>query len=232
MTSKEFKEFIKTPKGKATMFFGAYLLFFLFIGIFARTGGTSNINKKYETGSPLRFNINSILNNNFKYNYAVNIDGLSTVYSGTSTKVNSLFKINDTYEYYFNGNNYFANTNGVWLNVSNPVIYSKFMDTNFIKALLDKATYVSKTEYDSGDDVYNFKIATATISKLFDGTDVDVEEIPNEISIGADEDNNITEVKYLLDSYCKAKNLCVSNMSVTLKYEDIGKIVDIASPLE
>ena len=52
MTSKEFKEFIKTPKGKATMFFGAYLLFFIFIGIFARVGGTSNVNRKYETGSP------------------------------------------------------------------------------------------------------------------------------------------------------------------------------------
>ena len=232
MTSKEFKEFIKTPKGKAAMFFGAYLLFFIFIAIFARTGGTSNVNRKYETGSPLRFNINSILNNNFKYTYNVNVDGVSTVYSGSSTKVNSLFKVNDLNEYYFNGSNYFTNTNGVWLNVSNPINYNKFMDTNLIKSLIEKATYISKTEYDSGNDVYNFKIATATISKLFEGVDIDVEEIPNEVIVSVDEDNNITEVKYVLDSYCKAKNICKMGMNITLNYEDFGKVTDITSPLE
>ena len=93
MTSKEFKEFIKTPKGKATMFFGAYLLFFIFIAIFARTGGTTNVNKKYETGSPLRYNINSILDNNFKYSYTISVDGASTVYTGSSTKNNALLKV-------------------------------------------------------------------------------------------------------------------------------------------
>ena len=73
MTNKEFKEFIKTPRGKATMFFGAYLLFFIFIAIFARTGGTSNVNRKYETGSPLRFNINSILNKYLDCNIVFNL---------------------------------------------------------------------------------------------------------------------------------------------------------------
>lgn len=232
MTSKEFKEFIKTPKGKAAMFFGAYLLFFIFIAIFARTGGTANVNKKYETGSPLRFNINSILNNNFKFNYNINVDGVTAVYVGVSTKTNSVFKVNDSLEYYFNGSNYFANTNGVWLNVANPILYDKFMETTNIELLLKSATYISKTEYESGKDVYNFKISTATISKLFEGVDVDVEEIPNEVIVSVDEDNNITEVKYVLDSYCKAKNICKMGMNITLNYEDFGKVTDITSPLE
>ena len=106
------------------------------------------------------------------------------------------------------------------------------MDTNIIKSLIEKATYISKTEYDSGKDVYNFKISSATISKLFEGVDIDAEEIPNEIIISVDEDNNITEVKYLLDSYCKVKEICVSNMNITLNYEEFGKVEEITSPLE
>ena len=232
MTSKEFKEFIKTPRGKAVMFFGAYLLFFIFIAIFARTGGTSNVNRKYETGSPLRFNINSILNNNFKYTYNVNVDGVSTIYSGSSTKLNSLFKVNELTEYYFNGSNYFTSTNGVWLNISNPIMHYKFMDTSIIKSLLEKSTYISKTEYESGKDVYNFKVSTVTINKLFEGADMDIEDIPNEISVSTDDENNIIEIKYLLNSYCKVKGLCVDNMTITLNYEDFGKVEEIISPLE
>ena len=43
---KEFQEFIKTPKGKAVLFFGVYLFFFLFIAVMARSGG-STLDRKY-----------------------------------------------------------------------------------------------------------------------------------------------------------------------------------------
>lgn len=231
MTNKEFKEFIKTPRGKATMFFGAYLLFFIFIAIFARTGGTSGVNKKYETGSPFKYNFNEIANKNYKFNYSFVVDGVTTIYEGNSTKTGSLFSVNDV-SYYFNGSNYFTNTNGVWLNVSSPYSYYGFVDSDKMKELLDKATYISKTEFEDGRDVYTFNIASATINKLFENRDLDVEEVPNEIVISVDDDNNINEIKYTLDSYCKAKGICVMGMNVTLKYEEFGEIGEIASPLE
>ena len=231
MTNKEFKEFIKTPRGKATMFFGAYLLFFIFIAIFARTGGTSGVNKKYETGSPFKYSLNEIANKNYKFNYSFVVDGVTTIYEGDSTKVGSLFTVNGI-SYYFNGSNYFTNTNGVWLNVSNPYSYEEFVDSNMIKKLLENATYISKTEFEDGKDVYTFNVASATINKLFKNSDLDVEEIPNEIVISVDEDNNINEIKYTLDSYCKVMGICTMGMDVTLKYEAFGEVNDITSPLE
>lgn len=232
MTSKEFNEFIKTPKGKAVLFFGAYLLFFIFIAIFARTGGTSNVNRKFESGSPVKFSLNSVLNKNFNFDYEVVVDGFTTTYKGSSTKVNSSFIMSNGTTYYFNGSNYFTNTGGVWLNVSNPYIQYGFIDVENISSLLDKATYISKTEFDSGKDVYTFNISSATITKLLEDKDIDVEEIPNEILVSIDDDNNVNEIKYNLDSYCKIKNICTMGMNITLKYEHFGKVEEITSPLE
>ena len=231
MTNKEFKEFIKTPRGKATMFFGAYLLFFLFIAIFARTGGTSGVNKKYETGSPFKYNINDIANENYKFNYSFIVDGVTTNYEGSSTKTGSLFTVNGV-SYYFNGSNYFTNTNGIWLNVSNPYNYEGFVDAKKIGTILEKATYISKTEFEDGREVYTFNISSATINNIFENSDLDIEELPNEITISVDDDNNINEIKYTLDSYCKAKGICIIGMNITLKYEDVGKVEEIISPLE
>ena len=90
-SKNEIKELMKTPRGRAILFFGAYLLFFLFIAIFARTGGTSNINKKYESGSPLDFSLNGIEKSNYKFKYEVNIDGVISKYEGSSTVNNWLF---------------------------------------------------------------------------------------------------------------------------------------------
>lgn len=231
MSNKEINEFLKTPKGKAVLFFGAYFLFFMFIAILARTGGTSNINRKYEASSPLQFSLNSILNKNFKFNYEIVVDGVTTTYEGSSTKINSTFTVNNNI-YYFNGSNFFTNTSGVWLNVSNPYNYYEFINNENIESLLEKATYISKTEYDSGKDVYTFNISSATISKLLDGNDLDIEEVPNEIVISVDDQNNVNEIKYTLDSYCRVKNSCIMGLKITLKYENFGKIEEISSPLE
>lgn len=213
------------------MFFGAYLLFFIFIAIFARTGGTSGVNKKYETGSPFKYSINNIANKNYKFNYSFVVDGVTTVYTGDSTKTGSLFTVNGV-SYYFNGSNYFTNTNGVWLNVSNPYSYYEFVDSSKISLLLEKATYISKTEFEDGREVYTFNIASATINKIFENSDLDIEELPNDIIISVDENNHINEIKYVLDSYCKAKNICVMGMNVTLKYENFGEVGEITNPLE
>ena len=125
----------------------------------------------------------------------------------------------------------------LWYNKDEDNTYIGFSDGIYDSGY-DEITYLEISEVDSrlvaqiGKDVYNFKISSATISKLFEGVDIDVEEIPNEIIISVDEDNNITEVKYLLDSYCKVKEICVSNMNITLNYEEFGKVEEITSPLE
>lgn len=227
---KEFQEFIKTPKGKAVLFFGVYLFFFLFIAVMARSGG-STLDRKYDSGSKYQFSIASIQNKNFNFSYEVVVDGNITTYNGSSAQSTASFTKNGVNTYYYNGN-YFTNNNGVWLNVENPFIEYNFIDTSKIQSILDKAMYISKTEFDTGGEVYNFKIASATLSKLFDNKDLDVEEVPNEIEVSVNEENIVDGFTYKLDSYCKAKNSCLSGMKITLKYTDFGKVEKITSPLE
>lgn len=225
------KELMSTPKGKAIVFFGAYVIFFMIIAIFARVGG-NNSNRVYESGSGYQFSLTNIESNNYKFNYKINVDGNLFEYNGSRTSNEALFSDNNLVDHYFNGDVYFSKINGVWINVSNPYKYSEFLDVENISKLLENATYVSKTTYESGRDVYNFSISSATISKLFENVDLDIEEIPNEIMISVDENNYVHEVKFTLDSYCKAKELCVNNMSIDLNYEQYGEVEEITSPLE
>lgn len=228
---KEFQEFIKTPKGKAVLFFGIYAFFFLMIAILARSGG-STLDRKYESGSKYQFSIASIVNKNFNFDYEVNVDGNITNYSGSSDQSSLSFLVNNTSNYYYNGSNYFTNNNGVWMNVENPFIGYGFMDTNNISDILNEAMYVSKTEYDNGREVYNFKISSATLNKLFENKDLDIEEEPNEVNFSVNDEGIVDEITYNVDNYCKVKNTCLNSMKVTLKYKDFGKIAKITSPLE
>ena len=207
---KEFQEFIKTPKGKAVLFFGIYAFFFLMIAILARSGG-STLDRKYESGSKYQFSIASIVNKNFNFDYEVNVDGNITNYSGSSDQSSLSFLVNNTSNYYYNGSNYF---------------------TNNISDILNEAMYVSKTEYDNGREVYNFKISSATLNKLFENKDLDIEEVPNEVNFSVNDEGIVDEITYNVDSYCKVKNICLNSMKVTLKYKDFGKIAKITSPLE
>ena len=72
----ELKELMSTPRGKAIVFFGAYLIFFIIIAVSARSGGgnSSPLDRVYETGDEKSFSMANIESNNYKYNYKIMID--------------------------------------------------------------------------------------------------------------------------------------------------------------
>ena len=214
--------FIKTPRGKALLFFGFYFIFFIVIGTSIRNDNTSSVDNK-QNNSSFDFSMESITNNNFGFTYEVLIDEQRILYNGIKNDLKEEFNIEEM-NYYKESENYFVNTNGVWIKCENPYLYNKFYDTNNILTLLTNASYVSKTEYDSGKKVYIFSIASASINKVFENNDLDIEEVPNEIVVSVDEFNYVTEVKFKLDSYCKAKNICTNRMIIDLNYSDYGSI--------
>ena len=226
---------MSTPRGRGILFFGAYIVFFIAIAILARTGGTSNGvsgGKVYETGSPLQFSLAGIESNNFKFTYHLEIDGVGSTITGVRTGTKEKATCTALNEYYMENNTYFVNNNGVWIKTSSPYAYKEFYDVEIIGSLIENASYVSKTEYESGNDVYTFKISSASISKILTDTDLDIEEIPNEILVGVDEGNYVNEVKFTLDSYCKVKGICMNSMRIVLNYDNFGEVEEIASPLE
>lgn len=231
----DLKELLKTPRGKAMVFFGAYFVFFLIIAVVARTGGTAagdGRNRKYQTGVENKFSFASIESNNYRFNYTVEIDGVNSAYAGVRTGKKEKITCPSLVEFYGEDGNYFTNTGGVWIKAENPFKFTEFSEVTNIKKLVEKATYMSNTSYESGKDVYNYNISSATISKLLDNQDIDIEEVPNEIIVSADKDNYVESVKYVLNSYCKVKGYCVNSMSITLNYELYGEIEEITSPLK
>lgn len=223
------KSLLKTPRGKAIAFFAIYFIFFLIIAIVSRTSNGKE-GPVYEVGSPIQIDILSIENNNYKFSYIVEIDGNYVSYIGTKNDEKELLTYNNS-QFYGETGNYFTNANGVWIKADNPYLYSEFYKTSNLSYFINSATYLSKTEYESGKVIYNFSLSSATINKLLENIDLDVEEIPNEIIVSVDENNYITEIKFKLESYCKIKGICLNNMNVTLNYEMHGQIEEIVSPL-
>ncbi len=228
----DLKELMKTPKGKAVVFFGAYLVFFIIIAVVARVGARRPTVKDYETGNEYQFSFANVEKNNYKFNYKIKIDDNYLTYSGVRYNTQEKVTCTNLEEFYKEGENYFKNTGGVWLKANDPYMYKEFYDVDIVESLIEASSYISKTTFENGKTIYNFKTSSAVISKLINSSDLDIEEIPNEISISTDEDGYVNEVKFTLDSYCKAKSLCVNNMSITLNYELYGEIEKITSPLE
>jgi hypothetical protein len=227
------KELNKTPRGKAILFFGFYLIFFIFIIIFVRVGSRNSTGSyEYEKGngtSNYNFDISGIANSNYKFTYTITVDGVASVYSGEKYEDTELITYNNN-NYYRNGDNYFIN-NTLWIKSDNPYIYSDFLEYDNISNLLVAASYESKTSYDSGKEIYNFLISTNTINQLLNNINSDFLEEPNRITISSDEDKNINEIIYYLDSYCTLNKLCNNSLKIDLVYDDFGNVEEIENPI-
>ena len=129
------------------------------------------------------------------------VDDKTVSYVGNRYEDREEFTKDSLMKYYSESNNFFINNNGVWIKADNPYLYDKFYSPDNISTLLASASYSSKTEYDSGKKVYNFIISSASINKIFEGVDLDIEEIPNEIIVNVNEDGYVNKIKFNLNSY-------------------------------
>lgn len=233
---KKIKEFIKTPRGRGILFFAAYFLFFVAVILVVRLSTPGEvIGTGFESGNPYRFSIANIMNDNYQFDYTVTVDDNTINYQGKRDNDVELFNYQDALtnsNYYRSGNNYLIQNGGLWLKSENPYKYLEFMDIDKISELLKSATYISKTEYESGKEIYNFGLSTVTIMKVLENIDIDISEIPNEIVLITDEDGYTNEIQFKLDSYCSYKKICNKKMEIVLKYDQYGKIEKIASPIQ
>lgn len=227
------KELKKTAKGRAVLFFGAYFIFFLVLAILARTLPRSVTSYDDIKNNHTNYSISAdlILNNNFKFTYSVNIDGVLYNYVGERKNTQERFTYNNL-EYYKSGDNYLVNNNGIWTKCDSPYYLSDFLEFSKVNELFSDATYISKTEFESGEASYNFKIATANIVEKLDKINIDIEEIPNEIVFVTNSDGEVYNVQLVLNSYGKYKGYCQDVFSITLNYSDFGQISEIVNPID
>ena len=225
-----------TPRGQALLFFGGYFFFFLFIIVAVRLmGGGSTVGKEYDEAKGYSFSVVNITDANYSFEHSVLLDGNNNGYKGTKKNSEERFVLSNnlgTYDYYRKGIDFFNNKSGLWIKSDTPYLFSEFFNIDNINHLISKAKLDYKTDYESGKKIYNFLITSTTIHNYFDGTDMDIADDPNEIVVHVDENDLVKKFEFKLDNYCKAINACISELNITLEYDEYGEIKEITSPLD
>ena len=108
--------------------------------------------------------------------------------------------------------------------------FNNITDDNNISKFLRRATLISKTEYETGNISYNYEITTNTIDEILNGTNIDIDDIPNSITLETNEDDEVVKIIYNLSSYSSYINGVPSNSSITITYSDFGEIEPLEIP--
>lgn len=229
-TAKDFSEFIHTPRGKAILFFGIYLVFFIGLAMMAHIGGQGSVigSTDLNLDSPY-YNLSSIKKGNYAFSYQFVIDDVTSTYTGTHYEKKALFSDGMT-QYYQDDTLFMKNQNGVWIRCNDPYPLSSLTDSTVVESLLKSATYVSKTELATGEETMNYQISTTTLVQLLDGLEVDLDDPVNTIQLRKDENGEIVEIQYDVSSYAKYRGLVADYFGLTLSYSDFGEIEKITQP--
>ena len=231
---KEFIDKLKaTDRGRSLLFFGGYLIFFIILFIIIGTASRSSVTSEdYEKSDSIKYNISSIEDNNYSYKYTITVDVNDFIFEGKRYNDKELFKYNNINYYKDNSNNnIFKKEDNIWIKAEDPNDFSFFTDIDNLKKIEEKATYISKTDYESGKRVYNYEISTTTLEKIISDVDIDLDDKPNELIVSTDEDEVVYSMKLKLDSYGKYKQLCNKYLTIELEYDEFGEIKDIKNPI-
>ena len=229
-----FKNLKKTDRGRALLFFLGYLIFFIIVFIFIHTSDRTFIDSSdYENGTTVNFNVDKIKNNNYSYKYTVTIDVNDFEFIGKRNGDLEEFSTNeiDFFRDYKN-NKIYKLEKDKWIDSINPNDLSYFTDIENIMELANKATYISKTDYESGKMTYTYEISTTTIEKIMNNVDIDLDDKPNELIFSTDEEENVVNIKMKLDSFGKYKNYSKKYLSIDLEYDEFGEIDKIKNPIK
>lgn len=232
---KKYNELKKDPKKKSLLFLGFYIIFFIIlIALIRMNNNTSHGNEyeDYKNGSNSSFSIKNTLNNNYSFNYIVNLDNTNHIYSGTcSSNGYCLFDSNNIKYFKLNDEDFFK-FDVLWTKCDNPMLFYDFFNYKEVSYILSDAYVDSTTSFGDGNYEYKLLISTNNLNKIIFNKDTDYDETPNNIILEADSSREVNKIKYNLDNYCKLNNLCKNNLSVEIDYDNFGGIKDIENPVK
>lgn len=221
--------FLKTPRGKAVLFFGIYFIFFIGLAIFSRVAGTGNSITPQLSVSPYTYSLEQIANHNYHYQYQYLIDGSTITFEGDRNNNKSLFS-DGVISYYQKDDLFMKSQDGLWIKCDNPYIFPLLLDDSVLNTIISSATYVSKTELATGEEEINLQITTTTLVKILDGLDVDLDDPVNTIQLKKDSSGEVVEVRYDFTSYALYHGRCSSSFQLILSYSNFGNVKVIQDP--
>ena len=221
--------FLKTPRGKAVLFFGIYFIFFIGLAIFSRVAGTGNSITPQLSVSPYTYSLEQVANHNYHYQYQYLIDGSTITFEGDRNNNKSLFS-DGVISYYQKDDLFMKSQDGLWIKCDNPYIFPLLLDDSVLNTIISSATYVSKTELATGEEEINLQITTTTLVKILDGLDVDLDDPVNTIQLKKDSSGEVVEVRYDFTSYALYHGRCSSPFQLILSYSNFGNVKEIQDP--
>ncbi len=167
----------ETKRKKTIVFFGFYLVFFLFLFIWMRSYGSSSKTLPIKEETNFTYKTDLIENNNYTYVYEIEENGIITTFRG--------IKDQDNYEL-------------------SEYKYKFFLDIYNIKKLIKNSKYLYKID-NNNEISYKYEIDNKTISNMLqDGKEVD--NGINNILVYVDNNDNVYKIELDFTSYMVSVN--------------------------
>ena len=236
-TKKVVKNLLKSERGRAILFFLFYFVFFLVIILMARTNLSNNkkSNTKNESTTSIKadYDLKKLEEGNYRFTREETRNGIKTIFTGEANGGRSSFLMtNDTgIKNFFSYNDiYLEKENNAYKVSVNPYLYPRLNDYSTIKKILDTAHLKSKTTYENGNTIYQYEISSTSLLSIIDNKEVDLDDLVNLISLTTDENKNIVEIIYQLDSYHSYSYNVVESLTIRVDYSDYGKVKELEIP--
>lgn len=232
---KFIKNLYNSRRGRAILFFVFYFVFFFVLISLIRTNYSSNnhINISNDNKVNTEYKLDGIESGNYHFTREENINGIITKFTGDKSdeKTEGIMTSNNIFYSYFIYDN---------INLIKPIDkyevtselyhFNNITDDNNISRILKKATLISKTEYETGNILYNYEITTNTINKIVNGKEIDIADIPNKIALETNEEDEVIKITYDLSSYATYINNISTTITIAIDYSNFNEIKDIEIP--
>ena len=226
--------FEDNPELKQLLFFGFYIVFFIFIVVLLRSAFASSNNRltRYNSGYNYSFKLKEIAGRNYHFYYKLTKNSQTVIFDGDKNDniENFVMSGNPTIQYYNDNNNYYAKNNNtlIYEKTTNPMDFYKVIELENLRKLFVHGTYISKTEYLDGegeDDTY--QISTSSMLRNLDNVESDLDSV-NTVVVKVNKDDVLSEVNLDLTNYYHYYDSSIYEYKLSLIYSKIGEVGNIS----
>lgn len=237
-TKKVVKNLLKSERGRAILFFLFYFVFFLVIILMAKTNLSNNRNnntKEESTSSSIKtdYDLKKLEEGNYRFTREETRNGIKTIFTGEANGGRSSFLMTNDMgiKNFFSYNDiYLEKENNAYKVSINPYLYPRLNDYFTIRKILDTAHLKAKTTYENGNTIYQYEISSTSLLSIIDNKEVDLDDQVNLINLTTDENKNVVEIIYQLDSYHSYSYNVVETLTIKVDYSDYGKVKELEIP--
>lgn len=213
---------------KAWLFLIAYFIFFTAVIISIRSNNSNNSTKEKE--KEFVFNFERIEKGNYTFQYQLLMDNNQVIYEGKRNKEKSLFTKNSNgiIENYFESSDlYVKQVNNLWIKEVNPYPIPKLIDMDYLKGILQKATYDSKTNYSNKSQMYTYQISTTTLMESYENKQIDIADQVNKISISFDSNKDVEKIEYDFTPYAQYNKIATTTYRFTMTFDNFSDVEEL-----